>query len=225
MMVCYSTNWINNGKYNTIETMTQKIYLYLKTHNVTGLKYLGKTVQNPFVYEGSGKYWLNHINKHGNDVNTEILFESSNIEEIKNVGLYFSNLWNVVESKQYANLIPEYGTGGDTSMCFTEETLDKIRTSLAKTRETMDLSRSVETKQKISETLKGHKVSEETKKKQSEKAKLRGNNGNGFQSGHEPWNKGYNSIGDKIWVNNGKINKRLLVEDMPEGFVKGKLKK
>ena len=41
------------------------IYLYVKTHNKTGLKYLGKTEQDPFVYLGSGKRWLNHLNKHG----------------------------------------------------------------------------------------------------------------------------------------------------------------
>ena len=40
------------------------IYLYIKTHNVTGLKYLGKTTQDPYKYKGSGKRWTNHINKH-----------------------------------------------------------------------------------------------------------------------------------------------------------------
>jgi len=32
------------------------IYLYKKTHNVTGLQYLGKTTRNPFTYKGSGVY-------------------------------------------------------------------------------------------------------------------------------------------------------------------------
>jgi len=49
------------------------IYLYLKTHNKTGLKYLGKTIQNPYKYQGSGEYWIPHIKKHGYDVTTKIL--------------------------------------------------------------------------------------------------------------------------------------------------------
>jgi hypothetical protein len=31
------------------------ISLYIKTHNTTGMKYLGKTTRNPFKYRGSGK--------------------------------------------------------------------------------------------------------------------------------------------------------------------------
>jgi hypothetical protein len=40
------------------------IYLYLKKHNKTGLKYLGKTISNdPYSYQGSGKVWRRHIEK------------------------------------------------------------------------------------------------------------------------------------------------------------------
>jgi hypothetical protein len=88
------------------------IYLYLKTHNKTGLKYLGKTKQNPLKYRGSGKYWVNHLKKHGNDVTTEILFKSCFPEEIKQKGLYYSNLWNIVESNTFANIKNETGDGG-----------------------------------------------------------------------------------------------------------------
>lgn len=94
----------------------KKIYLYLKTHK-TGLKYLGKTIQDPFVYKGSGKRWVRFITKYGNDVNTEILFESFSKEEIKEKGIYYSMLWDVVNNPQFANLKLESGDGGDTSMC------------------------------------------------------------------------------------------------------------
>lgn len=47
--------------------------LYVKTHNKTGLKYLGYTKRDPFKYKGSGYCWVPHIRKHGNDVSTEIL--------------------------------------------------------------------------------------------------------------------------------------------------------
>lgn len=94
------------------------IYLYLKTHNKTGLKYLGKTKKDPYVYKGSGVYWKAHLKKHGNDVTTEILFKSDNIDEIKETGLLLSKQFNIVESKDFANLIEENGIGGITTTCF-----------------------------------------------------------------------------------------------------------
>ena len=87
------------------------IYLYVKTHNKTGLKYLGKTTKDPFKYKGSGKRWLRHLSKHGNDVTTEIIKECQTLDEIKEWGLYYSNYWKVVENKNWANMIPETGSG------------------------------------------------------------------------------------------------------------------
>ena len=63
-------------------------YLYVKTHNITGLKYLGFTSANPYTYRGTGDYWKAHINKHEYDVTTEILKECSTKDEIKHWGLY-----------------------------------------------------------------------------------------------------------------------------------------
>jgi hypothetical protein len=89
------------------------IYLYKKTHKDTGLQYLGKTIaKNPYVYPGSGIYWTRHLETHGNNVETEILRECSTEEELKFWGQYYSKLWNVVESKDWANLIEEAGPGG-----------------------------------------------------------------------------------------------------------------
>jgi hypothetical protein len=87
-------------------------YLYVKTHRRTGLKYLGKTISDPFSYPGSGVYWRNHIEKHGNLVDTEILKECKSESDLIHWGRYYSNLWNVVESKDWANLITEEGPGG-----------------------------------------------------------------------------------------------------------------
>lgn len=90
-----------------------KIYLYVKTHNITGLKYLGKTIsKDPYSYKGSGIHWNNHCKKYGYDISTEILKECQNDDELKYWGLYYSKLWNVVESKNWANLIEEAGPGG-----------------------------------------------------------------------------------------------------------------
>ena len=94
------------------------IYLYKKTHNITGLKYLGKTEKsNPYNYKGSGKYWTAHIKEHGYDVTTEIIRVCESKEELKEWGLYYSKLWNIVNEcdsngkKTWANLIPESGAG------------------------------------------------------------------------------------------------------------------
>lgn len=89
-------------------------YLYVKTHRKTGLKYLGKTKQDPYKYMGSGIYWTNHIKKHGYDIDTEILRECSSNDEIKEWGMYYSQLWNVVDNEEWANMRPEEGDGGVT---------------------------------------------------------------------------------------------------------------
>ena len=91
------------------------IYLYLKTHNVTGLKYLGKTIQDPYLYQGSGKRWKHHIKKHGYNVTTEILFSTDNKDEFKTYAKHISKTLNIVESLNFANLCDEQGDGGYTS--------------------------------------------------------------------------------------------------------------
>lgn len=88
------------------------IYLYVKTHNQTGLKYLGKTTDSdPHAYPGSGLYWSEHLKKHGSNYSTELLLETEDPEEIRTTGQYYSTLWNVVESDEWANLQPEEGQG------------------------------------------------------------------------------------------------------------------
>lgn len=93
----------------------ERFYLYKKVHNKTGLKYLGYTKNNPFKYSGSGTYWIRHLSEHGNDVSTEILLECSSKKEIKEMGIYYSKMWNIVESKEWANLKEEEGNGGNVS--------------------------------------------------------------------------------------------------------------
>jgi len=96
-----------------------RIYrLYVKTHKTTGLKYLGQTTKkDPYSYPGSGKLWKRHLKKHGYDYDTEILHECKTKQELEEKGLYYSDLCNVVASKEWANLKPETGDGGDMSMC------------------------------------------------------------------------------------------------------------
>jgi hypothetical protein len=92
------------------------IYLYIKTHNKTGLKYFGKTTRkNPHKYLGSGKHWVAHLTKHGIDYTTEIYGCYTDKQECLQAALKFSEKHNIVESKEWANLRVESLDGGDTS--------------------------------------------------------------------------------------------------------------
>lgn len=98
--------------------MSNTIYLYLKTHNKTGLKYLGKTVKDPHQYNGSGVYWKNHLAKHGHDIKTEILFESTDEKKFREVAMKYSKDWDIVNSSEFANMMVEQGQGGVNSGSF-----------------------------------------------------------------------------------------------------------
>jgi hypothetical protein len=84
-------------------------FLYIKTHKITGLKYLGHTKQNPFFYKGSGKLWKKHIAEFGYVVTTEILLKTECMHCLRETGLFFSRIFDIVKSKDWANLIPEQG--------------------------------------------------------------------------------------------------------------------
>ena len=89
------------------------IYLYVKTHTTTGLKYLGKTIRSDVhEYTGSGRCWLRHLAKPGKHYTTEILLATADKQELKETGIFFSQLWNIVESTGWANLMLEAGCGG-----------------------------------------------------------------------------------------------------------------
>lgn len=108
-------------------------YLYVKTHNKTGLKYLGKTKKpKPEIYLGSGKDWIIHLKEHGNDVTTEILRECTTNKELSVWGRHYSTLWDVVNSPNWANIIPETGGGGGGKVGIprTDKTKEKLSASL-----------------------------------------------------------------------------------------------
>ena len=88
------------------------IYLYVKQHSITGLKYFGKTIsKDPFKYPGSGTRWSNHLNKHGREhIKTLEIWGFDNQELCTDFALKFSKDNNIVESDEWANLIPENGS-------------------------------------------------------------------------------------------------------------------
>lgn len=95
--------------------MFKLTYLYVKQHNITGLKYFGKTTQDPFKYKGSGLHWTRHLAKHGNDVTTIIIGTYIDKERCISDAITFSKNNNIVESTDWANLKIENLDGGDTS--------------------------------------------------------------------------------------------------------------
>ena len=120
------------------------LYLMVKTHTITGLKYLCKKVttsdSKAISYLGSGTRWNNHLKVHGKHINTEIIvkYELDKIEEFSKLCIEHSNKFNIVKSDEWANLIIETGKPGtkidiycgDKGTFFgkkhTEETKEKI---------------------------------------------------------------------------------------------------
>jgi hypothetical protein len=147
-------------------------YLYIKKHNKTKLKYFGRTTSNdPITYQGSGNYWRRHLKKHGNDVSTLWYHLYDNKEIIKEEALAFSSSHNIVDSKEWANLMPEDGINGSVVGRKTkppsEETRRKISEAL-KRRTTPNIRKphSDETKEKIRIAIKNKGPrSEETRRK------------------------------------------------------------
>ena len=108
------------------------IYLYVKTHLITGLKYLGKTKKEPFSYNGSGLDWQKHLKIHGLYIKTDILMICKTNQEINYYGRYFSNLYRITTAvddygnRIWANRIIETGGGGELN----EESKSKLRQKL-----------------------------------------------------------------------------------------------
>lgn len=82
--------------------------IYLKTHNVTGLKYLGYTRQSdPHKYQGSGKRWKKHIKKHGYDVTTEVIYQGDYWMVALVTAMECNAKWLPKDNPAFANLIDE----------------------------------------------------------------------------------------------------------------------
>lgn len=135
--------------------------LYIKQHSITGLKYFGKTTKkDPYKYNGSGVHWMRHIKKHGREYIVTLWVSEPYTESdiISEFALKFSKDNNIVESNDWANLMPENGLdGGCNGRIITAETRAKLSSRIT----------SEETKAKQSAALKGKPKSEEHKAKLS----------------------------------------------------------
>jgi hypothetical protein len=111
------------------------IYLLVKTHSKTGLKYLCQTTRRDYnKYSGSGTYWKRHLKIHGSQHTTEVIKECVSREEMIKWGNYYSTLWNIVESNEWANLKPEEGNGNTTEWTIELWKKSGFREKIAKAR-------------------------------------------------------------------------------------------
>lgn len=160
------------------------IYLYVKQHAISGLKYFGKTIkQDPYNYMGSGTYWKSHINKHGKDhVTTLELWKFENQEECTKFALKFSEENDIVNSSDWANLCYEDGlSSGTTGLKHKDSTKQKISNKRKQYLAEIDLTgennsffgktHTNETKVKIRNKLKGRAL-ENTHKENISKAQI-----------------------------------------------------
>lgn len=89
------------------------IYLYVKQHRVTKLKYFGKTTGiDPYKYNGSGLYWSQHLKTHGVDIETLQVWSFEDKAKCQEFALNFSLENNILESPEWANLKLENGADG-----------------------------------------------------------------------------------------------------------------
>lgn len=160
--------------------------IYITENIVNNKKYIGKDKNNKPEYLGSGILLRSAIKKYGkNNFKKEILFECNDENLLNEMEKYYIKFFDAVNSENYYN-IHEGGIGGNTGN-YSDDHRKKI--SEANKGKTKNIKVDIKTieKRKISlkktiesgkyvpwnKGLKGRKLSEETKKKISEKAKGR----------------------------------------------------
>ena len=201
--------------------MFKPTYLYIKIHNKTGLKYFGKTTQNPFKYKGSGVRWLRHIKKHGYDVTTKIVGFFVDELECKNFAMKFSKDNNIVKSKKWANIVEEVLDGGAEAGKLGYIALQKRLENDSKFRQKI-----IERKREIAlEKIKkgimpfGGISYDWTGKKHKEETKRKIGISNSI---HQKGEK--NSCYGLIWINDGNNSTRIKKNlEIPVGWKKGRL--
>ena len=198
----------------------KKIYLLLKTHNKTGKKYLCRHIteneETCYKYKGSGTYWKNHLEKHGNNISTEIIAVCDTIEEAKILGLHYSKKWNIVENSNFANLVEEDGQGGSGPANKRKNYGSRFGYEQSPNRYVGEdnHAKKPEVRKKISEKLKGRKITWGDKISKS-------------CQGRKVWNQIKIEINEKIYESITKAAKELGVsrKTIRKWIKEGKAKK
>jgi hypothetical protein len=172
-------------------------WLYVKKHNITGLMYMGKTISDdPIAYKGSGLVWKRHLAKHGNDVSTIWTHRYTNPELLKEEALFFSKVFNIVESPDWANLKEENGVDGNIpGSILSESHRKKISESM------VERFKDNSVRTHISQIMSGRTLTDEWKNKirESHKGKTRTFSDEWCQNlskslkGKKAWNDGLSS--------------------------------
>jgi hypothetical protein len=103
---------MNREKNKALPVLTFK--LMLKQHWETGINYLCITKRdNWYDYTGSGSRWKILLNAHESEILTHLLFTTDSLEEFTIACEYYSNLFDVVNNEDFANVVPELGYEGN----------------------------------------------------------------------------------------------------------------
>jgi hypothetical protein len=107
-------NDASGGVLAPISSVFAPTALLVKTHNPTGVKYFCKTtmLKRLHTYTGSGTVWKRLINKHGKDISTGVVGIYYDEKRCTEAALQYSKEWDIVNSKEWANLIEENGMTG-----------------------------------------------------------------------------------------------------------------
>lgn len=174
-------------------------YLYIKQHNITGLKYFGKTTRNPFKYKGSGLYWKRHLKIYGNDVSTTWTQLFNEEEELVLFALNFSKNNMIVESSEWANMKYENGMDGGRDSGFIgrklkDEEKDKISIRMKNSNPMHDPTIRKKHNEIMKSDSRRHKLSSAKKGNVNTKGRTWYNNGHITKMFHSPpnstWKKG-----------------------------------
>jgi hypothetical protein len=194
------------------------IFLYVKQHNITGLKYFGKTTRkDPKKYKGSGKYWQRHLKKHGDDITTTDVWHFDNQHEASEFAVKFSIENQIVESPEWANLIIENAFGGVKGYTHTNESRKKMSESSKGNKHRLGKSFTSESRRKMSLSH-SNKVLSDTHKKNISVAKRlfwtdeQRHKHSLLQQGRGIGQK--NSQYGKKWMTDGIINKSVYPEEI-----------
>lgn len=205
------------------------VYLYVKQHRLTGLKYFGKTTKDPHKYDGSGLLWTRHINKHGREyVDTLDVWAFDALDECTAFAMHYSETNNIVESNDWANM--KYENGLDGWVKGTKQKPESI-SKRVRTRKLKGYVTSNATKKKISESVKstissmsstekaqkyGHRKGSKTYHTAETRQKIKD-----AISKHDRCGANNSAYG-MMWVNDGINNSRVpRGSAIPTGWKKG----
>ncbi len=143
--------------------------LYLHTHKINGLKYLGFTSnlkRRGYEYKNDNSMWGAHLRKYGEDYTTEILYEGDNQELLSNHAIAYSLVHKIWDNSEYANLELENGlNGGVPTKWKNQATVDLYRSRLGEKNGFFGKHHTEKHKQQTHERFAGIPLSEEHKKK------------------------------------------------------------